>query len=57
MNRKILATLIVLATTAPVFAQDDTTSTLQNIIALIGPIGTILWLILFSGWGLFRLFR
>lgn len=55
MNRKILATLIVLASATSAFAQDgDATTTLQSFIGLIGPIAAILWLILFAAWGGFR---
>ena len=55
MNRKIIATLTVLATATAAFAQDDTTtSTLQSFIGLIGPIAAFLWLILFAAWGGFK---
>jgi hypothetical protein len=55
MNRKILATLIVLASATAAFAQtDDTTTALQSFIGLIGPIAAFIWLILFAAWGGFR---
>lgn len=55
MNRKILATLIVLASATSAFAQTgEGTTLLQSFIGLIGPIAAVVWLILFAAWGGFR---